>query len=169
MSDTLINNILNRIQPNSRVLFVWTGNQVPEKFENVIERIRERVANSEQKVSVENSERLTMSSHPVSSFDMILSNLLTSDQANHSPSVLSIYIKVLKPTGSLIIVDQKDKSASLQSELKLNGFLNLNNDLNEEGLSMFSCEKPNFEVGSVKKLSFASKTNPEPVENKVGV
>ena len=156
MSELIVNNILNKIQPNNKVLFVWSGNQVPERFETVIESIREKVANNDVKTNVENSERLSSTTYPQSTFDLILSNLLTPDNADHNSKMLNNYINLLKPKGILILVNKQ--SLNLESELKLAGFLNISSDLSENSLSVFSCEKPNFELGAAKKLSFANKS-----------
>jgi hypothetical protein len=156
MSELIINNILNRIQPNNKILFVWSGNQVPDKFESVIESIRQKVANNDVKINVENSERLSSSTYSQSTFDLILSNLLTPDQANHNSTTLNNYIKLLKPKGNLILANKE--STNLESELKLSGYLNVSSDLSDSNLSVFYCEKPNFELGTAKKLSFANKS-----------
>lgn len=158
MNDTFINNILNKIQPSSKTLFVWSGNQVPENFQNIVERLRERIANDEVKINVENSEQLPKSNYSQSTFDTVLSNLLTPEQALHDSITLNTYMKLLKPKGSLILVDKPAMLAGLESELKLSGFLNLSTDSKDSKL-MVMCEKPNFEIGSIKKLSFANKSN----------
>lgn len=152
MNETLLNNVLNRIQTNSKILFVWSGSNIPENFQTIIERVQD-INGKEHKINVEHSDRLSMGNYEQSSFDCILSNLLTPELANHDAKVLATYLKLLKPKGVLIAFDKQ--GSNLQTELKLNGYLNVQNDLN--GPSCVSAEKPNFELGSSRKLNFASK------------
>jgi SAM-dependent methyltransferase len=146
-------NILNRIQLNNKVLFVWSGQNVPENFQEVISKFQKRIG--EEKLAVEHSDRLSLANYSQSTFDFIFSNFLTSEFASHDSKLLSQYLKMLKPKGVLILSDRRGDH--LESELKLNGFINLKSEKQNE-ISIFQAEKPGFEVGAVSKLKFASKT-----------
>lgn len=62
-------------------------------------------------------------------------------------------LKLLKPGGKIFFQSVTDAS-TISSELKLQGFVNPT--VSEKGLT---AEKPNYEVGSSVKLSFAKKTS----------
>lgn len=114
--ETLINNALNKMSGGGgggglpRVLFVWSGGQVPSLLEATVGRFRERAA----KVNVENLKRLHMSygeerdQHDdddySSSFDFIFLNLLTYKQQENKvvdQSINQLCLKLLKPNGLL--------------------------------------------------------------------
>ena len=153
MSDALLNNVLNKVEPNSKILFVWSGKNIPESFQQSVEKLQEKSVN---KISVEHSERLSLATYDQSSFDLVLSNLLTHELAQHNSETLANYLKLLKPKGFLIAFDKEP--SSLESELKLSGFQNIVRD-GTSSVLVLSAEKPNFEVGGTRKLKFASKAN----------
>lgn len=68
---------------------------------------------------------------------MILSNWLSPHSIEHKDSLLAILIKLLKPSGKLILKENNDITTSL----KLNGFVNVSKVEN-----IIIAEKPNFEV-----------------------
>jgi anamorsin len=164
MNDIILNNIFNSIAKQSRLLFVWSGNNVPEDFPKIIEHLQAHF--NEHKISVEHVDRLLLANYSQSSFDCILSNMLTTIQ--HTTIILNEYLKLLKPKGSLILWDS---SANLESELKLNGFANVKAStefsLPNSNLISFYSEKPNFEVGSVRKLNLTKKPPQQKQPNKV--
>lgn len=151
MTDILFNNLLNRIQTNSKVLFIWSGQTVPENFQTSVERVQERVG-ADIKINVEHLDRLSLGNYEQSSFDVILCNILTPQEVD--TKTLSVFVKLLKRKGFLVVFDNNSNS-NLDSELKLNGFQNVSKELN--GLVSFYAEKPNFEVGASSKLKFKSK------------
>lgn len=151
MSVNLINEILNRLEANKRVLFVWSGKQVPAEFQSTIEKLQEKL---QEKVQVEHSERLRLSNHEKSSFDAIVSNPLTIGVEDES-KFLADYLRLLKPKG--LLISFTNSSANLLSELKLNGYLNANESRLDSGVVVLTAEKPNFEVGSASRLKFAAK------------
>jgi hypothetical protein len=171
-NESIIKSALDRLEPNQRVMFVWSGKQIPADFQSVIERLQEKVG-KETKISVEHSDRLAIGNHDKSTFDSILSNLLTIEQANHDAATISQYLKLLKPKGQLLVFENKAKAADLSSELKLNGFLNISDvsisDDANNNRSLVYAEKPNFELGSASKLKFASKIATSAVDNKAKV
>ena len=118
----------------------------------------------EGKVAVENSEMLLSSSHSSSCFDLILAGILPPFKFEDSLSVLGEALRILKPGGTFTV--RTTDSASSQSNLKLAGFASVSEpkdaSLTDEQkknvvvpVSEIICVKPNFEVGSAMKLSFA--------------
>ncbi len=154
-----LSGIFDQIQTDSKILFVWTGQQVPEGFQESLADLR----NKSSYLNVEHIERLQNASYSSSTFDWILSNLIRSESSIDATSQHSYnYLKLLKPKGVLILVDAKE---NIESELRINGFENVT-CLHRHGQNMVvRAEKPNFEVGSVKKLSF-SKKKEEPAQTK---
>ena len=167
MNDTLLNNALNKIQSNTKLLFVWSGDQVPDRFQTIIERFQERVGN-ENKIHVENVQRLSMAAYADSTFDCIVANVLTHETATYESKLVECFLKLLKPKGQLIAFVLAAKTSLLQDELKLCGFLNVVLNENENVASLFG-EKPHFELGSSSKLKFASKASvvPAATESKI--
>ncbi|XP_032520624.2 anamorsin homolog [Danaus plexippus] len=131
--------MMDIIKSGDNVLLIWNNNE-PSEISNLVKEIQ-----SIQNVSVamENSNMIAEGSRPQASFDVVISNWLQPNSVEHTDSLLSIIIKLLKPSGKLILKDQKD----ICSPLKLNGFLNVikNGD-------HYSAEKPKFEVGSKASL-----------------
>jgi hypothetical protein len=154
MNDVLLNNVLNKIETNNRLLFVWSGKNVPENFQSIIERFQSKIG-PDVKLNVEHLERLNLSNYEPSTFDCIVSNLLSVDGAENDSDTLAKYLKLLKPKGFLIAFDKLTVN-NLEIELKLNGYLNLHRE-QSDSVQYFYAEKPNFEVGQTRKLKFASK------------
>jgi hypothetical protein len=65
---------ISKIADNSRVLFLWHGDQVPEHFQTCINTLRQKV--NEQNVSVEHLSRVDLSNYEKSSFNTVLCNVL---------------------------------------------------------------------------------------------
>jgi hypothetical protein len=153
--------VVSQIQSDSRILFVWHGQQVPDGFQETVAKLQKLTKN----LSIEHVERLQLAAYSNSTFDWILSNLLKSESNGdkHSSSDrLYNYLKLLKPKGILALIDTNE---NIESELKMNGYTNVTRLQTADKSIFVQAEKPNFEVGSVKKLSFASKQkNIEPVK-----
>ena len=152
MSQTLLDNVINRLKENSKVLFVWSGQSLPDNFQSLVEKIQERVG-KDQKISVEHVERLSLANHTQSSFDFVLSNLLTSGSAD--PSSCTTYLKLLKPNG--FFIEFGNEASGFEKELTLSGFKSVQVEKNGGNLMAFIAEKPNFEVGASSKLKFVKK------------
>lgn len=161
----MINSTLGKVQANSKVLIVWSGASVPEQFQSVIEQIQ---AKSGNKVSVEHTDRLALANYEQSSFDTIVSNLFKEEKSGvHSSERLALFLRLLKPNGNLVIVDKSDLSSSLESELKLSGYLNVvREEVSGDGWTAVHAGKANFEVGGSQKLKFASKVQQKAPEEK---
>jgi len=151
MSETLLNYALNKIQIGHKVLFLWSGQIVPETFQTTIERFRTKVDTG--KINSEHFNRLSVADYSQSTFDCILVGLLNTDSTKMNDlESLACYLKILKPNGFIIMPD----SVGSENELKLSGFKGVKSESIEETILLYA-EKPSFEIGSVSKLKFASK------------
>lgn len=159
MSESLVNYVAGRLQLNQRVLFIWSGTNVPENLQSTMERLQEKVG-KENRIHTEHFERLAMANYSPSTFDCILSDLLTQNLDLNSAN-LANYLNLLKPNGFLIA----SGSSNLESELKLNGFKEVNKET-FGSVSLCYAVKPNFEVGSASKLKFSKKTTTTTTEQK---
>ncbi|XP_060066402.1 anamorsin homolog [Ylistrum balloti] len=180
------------VKNGQKVLFLWSGNQPSESFKNVVESLNKLVGDT-GKIQPEHIERLAMSSHPDSVFDVVVSGLLQPSSALHDSDCLGEICRILKPKGTFFIfeptlaaeiTDSKVRtSGKLSSALKLSGFVDISEPVtleltNEDRQSVESnlqssdvsithcvCFKPGYEVGSSSqlKISFGKKK----VEHKV--
>jgi hypothetical protein len=153
MNQVLFKGVLAKLATNSKVLFIWSGKDIPENFQSIVEQLQAKCG-SQEKISVEHADRLSLGNYQQSTFDCILSNVLTFNFAAHTSETLANYLKLLKPKGFLIAFDKE--TSNLESELKLSGYLNLSREVNNSVQSIYA-EKPNFEVGVSRQLKFASK------------
>uniref|UniRef100_A0A3B4B1Q3 Anamorsin n=1 Tax=Periophthalmus magnuspinnatus TaxID=409849 RepID=A0A3B4B1Q3_9GOBI len=153
-----------------RVLLVWTQPSDPEVLRTMAADVQASVG-TQGKVSVENAERLLLSSHVASSFDWVLSYSVSDSSFSHSADGLSEMARVLRPGGKLLL---EGKFLKLESALKLSGFVSITEvsagtksaavqsalGTNPLGRTCLSASKPNFEVGSSTqiRLSFGKTT-----------
>ncbi|CAL4144771.1 unnamed protein product [Meganyctiphanes norvegica] len=151
------------VSSGQMVLVIWSNPVDGQELQEIVNQIKSAVGDS-GKVAVENSDMLLSSSHAGSRFDVALTGIMQPFTFQASISLLGEVLRILKPGGELI-VRTIDPNTS-QSNLRLAGFTSLSepkpaNLTDEEkkdvtvSVSELRCSKPNFEVGSSMKLSFA--------------
>ncbi|KAL5280627.1 CIAPIN1 family protein [Megaselia abdita] len=123
-------------------LYIWSQDDSKILEENV-NKLSDIIGT---KTAVENIDRLSQTAHPNSSFELVF---LSSVPPTTSYEVI---LKLLKPGGKLFLQNVPETS-NVAAELKLQGFVNPSVSENS-----ITSEKPNYEVGSSVKLSFAKKT-----------
>ncbi|XP_075978963.1 cytokine induced apoptosis inhibitor 1 [Anticarsia gemmatalis] len=137
---------MENIKAGDNVLVIWNKDN-QEGISNLVDDIKGLVQNGS--VVLENSEMITESSRPHSSYEVIVSNWLTPLTVKHTDSILALIVKLLKPSGKVLLRDETD----LTTSLKLNGFVNVTKSAD----NLFVAEKPKFEVGSKASLKLNSK------------
>ncbi|KAK7483041.1 hypothetical protein BaRGS_00025704 [Batillaria attramentaria] len=68
------------IQPGQKVLLLWFGQQPSDTMKDTVNVLLQKVGES-GKVQVEHVERLALSAHPDSLFDVVISGLLNPKQS----------------------------------------------------------------------------------------
>jgi len=144
---------MDLVKPGYEVLYIWRD----QNIEEIEQQVNELKATAN--VRLENSERLSFASYNKSSFDVILVNVNLSTATLDNDSV-KLLLNLVKPKGKVVF--NSPRNDELQALLVLSGFINV---MHDEAKNYIVSEKPNYEVGSAAKLSFAKK--PAAVANKV--
>lgn len=175
------------VKHGDHVLVLW-GDTVPAQVLQTTVQQLQNATGSSGRVALENIERLSIGSHRASSFDVVLSGVMYPHAIVHTVEQLGEVLKILKPEGKLILREAVTPKSSgnvlktvekLAVTLKLTGLTNISDAKpillsnieiekikellkTKESLSVIEiqCQKPNFEVGSSAKLSFAKPAEP---------
>ncbi|KAL5022484.1 hypothetical protein ScPMuIL_001639 [Solemya velum] len=186
--------LVSSVHPNETVLLLWTGLQPPASISSLMGNLKNSVGSS-GRIQMEHMERLIVSSHPSSTFDVVLSGVLNPTPGVHNTDLLGEMCRIMKPGGRLLVHEptstQSDVILSKEkfmSILKLSGFIDIKEPeeikLSEaehkemktklntnENLCVleFKASKSNYEIGSTAplKLSFGKKTSEKKVEDSV--
>nr|CAG4644367.1 EOG090X0FGQ [Lepidurus arcticus] len=146
------------------VLVIWSAGSDEAGLQNLVSFLKHYGCTT----VVENNERLLLSDHPASSFDVVVSGAIPPYSLVHNPELLAEILRICKPNGKLVMRQLVHDSSKLTNGLTLAGFVQISetkdvlvsNGTEENSdakhLVEFTCRKPNYEVGSSKKLSFAS-------------
>ncbi|KAL8612430.1 hypothetical protein ACOMHN_008415 [Nucella lapillus] len=163
------------------VLLLWFGQEPGASMKDSVNQLLQKVGDS-GKVQVEHVERLMLSAHNSSCFNVVLSGVLTPGQATHDTGLLGEICRILKPKGRLVLQEtvgggkgggtsgDSGTQGKLVSLLKLSGFVDIGQPVRVEQknagsasdngeLYRLTAAKPSYEVGSSSqlKLSFAPK------------
>uniref|UniRef100_T1J532 Anamorsin homolog n=1 Tax=Strigamia maritima TaxID=126957 RepID=T1J532_STRMM len=178
----------SHVKSGQQVLVVWKQLVAGEMLKDCVESLQKRVGKS-GKVFLENVERLVMSNHKQSTFDVILSGVVPQSIVIHNDELLVEYLRILKPNGLLVLHEPVLESgehpivkvsSQVTCSLKLSGFLNIDDHKYESTIDTtvqqqmkedyniitdfhmleIICNKPNFEIGSSCLLNL-KKVNPD--------
>ncbi|RDD43090.1 Anamorsin-like protein [Trichoplax sp. H2] len=137
------------------VLLVWSQGGQLDTLANFTSSLRERVGTNGT-VAVENINRLSQSSYGSSTFDVALSNVVSSYCCKHTSEQLAQILKMLKPDCKCLLRDTSP-SDQIRSELILAGFTDISIVAEDNATVKVNARKPNFEIGSSAALPFANK------------
>ncbi|XP_073515973.1 anamorsin [Phyllobates terribilis] len=160
-------------------LVTWDGGCAPDALQAFVSLVQVSVAPG-GKVKVENIERLMMSSHTDSSFDLVLLGLVSGCSAIHSSDLLAEVARILKPGGIVLLREPQEAAlrspAQLSSSLTLSGLTEVTQIPPEQGMDQtggllgpsssdvdcvtLTAKKPNYEVGSSRQLSLSRRPGP---------
>ncbi|GFO30446.1 Anamorsin homolog [Plakobranchus ocellatus] len=184
-----------QLSSGTKVLLLWAGTQMSADMQNVASTISDTVkGGADGRIQLEHIDRLLLSAHPSSFFDVVVSGLVNPLASRHSTETLGELCRILKPQGKLYMQELAVQSAEAQnglrtkdqlvSQLKLSGFVDISEpyevSLNDEEklelkqqadatLYRVTGQKPSYEVGSSSqlKLPFKPKAPVAKVDDKV--
>ncbi|XP_006035548.1 anamorsin [Alligator sinensis] len=172
------------ISVGQRVAVVWDRSARVEALKDLVDKIHMLVG-AGSRVSVENIDQLSYSSHTESSFDVVLSGMVPGSTTLHSAEVLAEIARILKPGGCVLLKEpvfaetgnnnRIKTAAKLPTVLMLSGLVEVK-ELQKEPLTSEEAQsvqehlgyqgndlvivqmkgkKPNFEVGSSSQLKLS--------------
>lgn len=175
-----------------KILVLWGGTVNKDGLVENVEKLRSSVG-SLGSVAVENIDRLTVSDHASSSFDVVYYGTVSSLVTAQPTEILTEIARILKPGGCIVMreivavhddVPNLQTAVKLASALKLSGFTSiskpetipegqipvehsaqLEDSRKELSVVEFKAFKPSFEIGSSIQLPFSKKAVSKPDEN----
>ncbi|NWS67420.1 CPIN1 protein, partial [Crotophaga sulcirostris] len=179
------------VAPGQHVAIIWDSSSSVEALKDLVDEVQALVG-ADNRVAVENINKLSQSAHKESSFDVVLSGMVRGSAAQHSAEVLAEIARILKPGGLLllqepVVTESGDNSriktaAKLSTALTLSGLVEVK-ELQKEALTPEEAQsvrdhlgyqgndvrivqiegrKPNFEVGSSSQLRLSFAKKPGP-------
>ncbi|KAK3742006.1 hypothetical protein RRG08_024752 [Elysia crispata] len=174
------------LSSGTKVLLLWAGSQMSANMQNVASTISDKVKGGDDgRIQLEHIDRLLLSAHPNSHFDVVISGLVNPLETKHTTEILGELCRILKPSGNLYMQElalpstEADnglrKKDQLPSQLKLSGFVDIcepfevslnddeklelkqKSDSNEANLYRVTGKKPFYEVGSSSQLKLPFK------------
>ncbi|CAF1418943.1 unnamed protein product [Adineta steineri] len=140
------------------ILIIWTADTDSSKLPAFQQLIQEK---SEQaQIEFENIEKLLESQRKISSFDIILFDLINEKDTPVNIDLLNEFFRLLRKNGYLITHIEQTKQSQVTNNFKMCGFSNCNpldsnssflienksDDVKKLG-SLWLCQKPMFDVG----------------------
>lgn len=172
------------VSAGQKVVVIWDQSCPVEALKDFVGALQSLVGTAGY-VAVENVDMLIHSKHRESSFDVVLSGLITHAAAVHSSDVLTEIARIMRPGGKLHIAEPVTSTAGndsairtaskLISSLKLSGLASIT-EVRQECLTLeeatsvkkqlhyqgdglvrvhLSASKPNYEVGSSTQLKLS--------------
>jgi len=147
----------NFVKEGNKVVVLLASNENETVAQSLIDEVNKNAGSSGETLLV-NSSDLQSRKYDSSSVDVVLSGYTSSFV--HSDDLLKELSRILKPKGVLAIRESIDKEGDFSNQLakiKLNGFLLKEKEprvVGEKACEIIA-EKPNYEIGSSVKLSFA--------------
>ncbi|KAF4524869.1 hypothetical protein B566_EDAN011198 [Ephemera danica] len=146
---------MDKISAGQKVLIVWKDTGDSSEFEKQIEELKNKL----ETVTLENADRLVKDEQQTgTTYDVILSGVTTPRTLHHDVPLLGKFLRLLRPTGTLIINESGDcNKEELAQKLVRSGFTDVTPTKVTSELVEFVSNKPNFEVGSSTLLQFGKK------------
>lgn len=148
------------VESGHKVIVIWGSGVILGDLEVFVTRLRSQ-AGENGNVTMENVERLAMSCHPTSKFDLALLGVLTGSVEIHSSEVLAEVARIIKPGGRLVLREPISDMGSSTSNPRSNcqrattallfaGFTSIIQTKSASTNTVFeiTAKKPDFEIGS---------------------